>query len=159
MSMSRPPARLRCLHILDNLGMGGAEAWLMALLRYWRAGGPDAPEIDFLATGGRPSVFDDEARSLGAQIRYARYGRSNVASFTRGFRRLLRDGGYDAIHDHSDQASGWHFLLGSGVLPPVRVTHVHNTVYQTSNRYGVTMRRKLTANSAKRSSHSLPVTS
>src|SRR5262249_37210303 len=52
---------------------------------------------------------------------------------------------YDAIHDHQDYASGWHFLMGAGALPPVRVTHVHNPAYQIRNNYGVTLRRRVTA--------------
>jgi glycosyltransferase involved in cell wall biosynthesis len=115
---------LKVLHLVDGLGMGGAETWLMELLRYWRAnGGP--VEAHFLATGGHPRVFDDEARALGATIFYLRYGRRDLASFVPGFRRVLRRGGYDALHDHQDYASGWHYLMGLGELPPVRVTHVH----------------------------------
>ena len=65
--------------------------------------------------------------------------------FAKKFRQLLREGQYDAVHDHQDYASGWHFLMGAGVLPPVRVTHVHNPAYQILNNYGVTLGRRLTA--------------
>ena len=33
---------------------------------------------------------------------------------------------YDAIHDHQDFISGWHFLMGGNLLPRRRVSHVHN---------------------------------
>lgn len=115
---------MRVLHVVDSLAMGGAETWLMELLRFWAR--RDRVEMDLLATGGRRQIFDDEAAALGARIHYVRYGRAQLASFRRAFRKILREGRYDAIHDHGDYASGWHWLLGLGVLPPVRVTHVHN---------------------------------
>jgi glycosyltransferase involved in cell wall biosynthesis len=136
---------LKVLQVIDNLGMGGAEVWLMELLRLWHRQGPEAPQIDFLATGGKRGVFDDEAQQLGARIHYVRYGRTQLPRFVMKFRRILREGRYQAIHDHQDYASGWHFLLGGSALPPVRVTHVHNPAYQIRNNYGVTLARRVTA--------------
>jgi glycosyltransferase involved in cell wall biosynthesis len=115
---------LKVLHLVDSLGVGGAETWLVSLLRFWRAQG--GVQTDILATGGVRSVFDDEATALGARIHYLRFGRDNLAVFARGFRRILADGGYDALHDHQAGASGWHYLIGRGRLPPIRVTHVHS---------------------------------
>lgn len=128
---------------MDTLGMGGAETWLMEVLRLWSR--INLCQIDFLATSGNPGIFDDEARQLGAQVYYIRYGRAHLASFVRDFRRILREGHYEAIHDHQDYASGWHFLIGADSLPRIRVTHVHNPSYQIRNNYGVTLGRRVTA--------------
>lgn len=140
---------LKVLHLIDNLGMGGAEAWLIELARLWQAEG-GLVRMDILATGGRPGALDAEATALGARIHYLRFGRGELPAFAAGFRRLLRDGGYDALHDHQDHASGWHYLIGGGRLPPVRITHVHNPAYQMVSNYGVTARRRLTGRIGKR---------
>ena len=140
MNQERP---IRVLQVIDSLSMGGAETWLMEVLRLWSKS--DVCRIDFLATSGKPGIFDEEARRLGAQIHYMRYGRANVSQFARQFRQLLRKEQYHAIHDHQDYTSGWHFLMGGSALPPVRVTHVHNPAYQIRNNYGVTLSRRLTA--------------
>jgi glycosyltransferase involved in cell wall biosynthesis len=124
------PRPIRVLQIVDTLGMGGAETWLMELLRLWHREGSGSIQMDFLATSGNRGIFDDEAASLGARISYLRYGRSKAVSFARGFREILRNGQYSAIHDHQGYASGWHFAMGSGLLPRVRVTHIHNAVRQ-----------------------------
>jgi len=137
--------RLKVLHLIDNFGMGGGEVWLLELVRFWRRQGSEAPEIDFLATSGGEGLLDEEVRRLGAKIFYLRYGRSHIGSFVREFRRILKRGAYDAVHDHQDYASGWHFLMGAGALPPVRVTHIHNPAYQIRNNYGVTFARRITA--------------
>ncbi len=147
-AVDAPATQLKVLQLIDGLGMGGAETWLMELVRYWRAEGRPIT-THFLATGGRPALFDDEARALGASIFYLRYGRRDLLSFTAGFRRILRSGRYDALHDHQDYASGWHYLMGLGALPPVRVTHVHNPAYQILSNYGVTPGRRLAARAGK----------
>jgi glycosyltransferase involved in cell wall biosynthesis len=128
--------------------MGGAETWLMEVLRTWAK--TKVAQLDFLITSGNRGIFDDEAMQLGAQIHYLRYGRSHLFSFARGFRKLLRSTHYDAIHDHQDYTSGWHYLIGRNALPRVRVTHVHNPAYQILNNYGITHLRRLTARVGKR---------
>ena len=134
---------IRALQVVDTLGMGGAETWLMEVLRLWSKTG--ACQLDFLVTSGQRGIFDDEAVKLGAKIHYVPYARAHLPRFVQEFRRLLRKGRYDAIHDHQDYTSGWHFLMGTGSLPPVRVTHVHNPAYQIRNNYGVTLGRRVTS--------------
>jgi glycosyltransferase EpsF len=138
-------SRLKVLQIIDTLGMGGAETWLMEVLRFWRSDVTSNPQMDFLVTSGKAGVFDEEARHLGAKIFYVPFQRNHLIKFAREFRGILSEGGYDAIHDHSDYVSGWHFLLGAGYLPRARITHVHNPSYQIKHNYGVTFVRRLTA--------------
>jgi glycosyltransferase involved in cell wall biosynthesis len=128
--------------------MGGAETWLMEVLRQFSAN--SAGEIDFLVTSGNAGLFDDEARRLGSRIYYLRYSRRNLGQFAAGYRRVLSTRRYHAIHDHQDFASGWHLLLGRGLLPAVSVTHVHNPSYQIRNNYGVSTARRLTGGIGKR---------
>jgi glycosyltransferase involved in cell wall biosynthesis len=137
----------RVLHVVDNLGVGGAEVWLMELLRHWAANG--AVRMDFLATSGHEGTFDAQARALGAEIHYLKYGRGHIRRFTAGIRRILREGGYDAVHDHHDYASGWHYLAAGAALPPVRISHVHSPWMQISVHYGGTLQRRLAASGGK----------
>jgi len=131
-------AQIRVLQVISSLGMGGVETWLMEVLRLWSKDG--SAHMDFLATSGKRDLFDDEAGSLGAHIYYVPSQRGHLLRFAREFRGLLRAGQYDAIHDHEHRTSGWHFLMGTGLLPPVRVTHMHDL-----NKGGVTLGRRVTA--------------
>lgn len=136
-------APLKVLHVIDTLGMGGAETWLLEVLRIWSRTG--LGQMDFIATSGNVGIFDAEAQKLGARIAYIRFGRGELPKFVRDFRHVLRTGRYHAIHDHQDYASGWHFLSGGALLPAIRVTHVHNPAYQIRNNYGVSLARRITA--------------
>ena len=139
---------IKVLQIIDTLGMGGAETWLMEVLRRWAGNG--AGQMDFLSTSGQRGFFDEEARKLGGTLHYVPYGRRNLPGFARAFRRILREGGYDAVHDHQDYASGWHFLLGGAALPKVRVTHVHTSAHVFAANHAASPLRRLTAQLGKR---------
>ena len=145
MSDKRP---LRTLQVVHMLGMGGVETWLMELLKYWQKTG--GVEMDLLLTSGNRGIFDDEARKLGARLFYVPYLRSDLRAFIRKFRRILREGRYDVIHDHSDYVTGWRFLMGLGVLPKVRVTHVHNPWLHIEANYAVNPLRRLSTLIGKR---------
>lgn len=120
---------LRVLQVFSALGMGGAETWLMALLRYFAKDSEALPfrvRFDVLLTGGEKSVFDEEAQALGSRLFYVRYSQKRLLPFRRELKRILKRGRYHAIHDHQSYAAGIHFLLGVGQLPPVRIAHFHN---------------------------------
>lgn len=138
---------LRVLQVFSVLGVGGAETWLMSLLRYFREQNDSLPvkvKFDILLTGGRKAVFDEEASALGARLFYVPFTRRTAISFVRQFRRILAEGNYDAIHDHQDYIGGLHFLMGAGLLPRIRVAHVHNPLLHLSN-YLTGASRRLTS--------------
>lgn len=133
----------RVLHVVSSLGMGGAETWLMQILKYQNAHKElDFPKMDFLITNGKKDVFDKEAANLGAQLHYITLDKDSTFHFIRDFRKLLKDNNYAAIHNHQDYLSGWHFLFGLFRLPPVRITHVHNPSYQIYENYGTSFGRR-----------------
>jgi glycosyltransferase involved in cell wall biosynthesis len=135
---------LRVLQVFSVLSVGGAETWLMALLKYFNESADSLPvkvKCDILLTGGEPSVFDEEAKSLGARLYYVPFSRRHPIRFLREFRRILKAGHYDVIHDHQDYIAGLHFAMGLGRLPGVRIAHVHNPSYQRAE-YGKGLMRR-----------------
>lgn len=146
-NQTEPSGEMRVLQVMNALGVGGGETWIMALLRHFRdqrRDGRPAVQFDLLLTQGEKSVFDDEAVALGARLHYLRFSRGTIGSFARRFRRLLRQGNYHAIHDHHDFVAGWHFLMGGGILPDARVVHLHNPVLHIDANYALSPVRKLT---------------
>jgi glycosyltransferase involved in cell wall biosynthesis len=133
----------RVLHIIDSFHMGGAETWLMEIVRYAHETGHPLPAFDFVAAGGEKAIFDDEIIAHGCRIFYLKLDKRNIFSFIRGFRKILRENEYHAIHDHQDFLSGWHLLFGAGLLPNVRISHVHNPYDQLRSKYGISLRRRL----------------
>lgn len=122
----------RVLQVMNALSMGGGETWLMALLRYLKEAGDDLDvrlKFDVVLTSGRKALFDEEAEALGAKLYYLPYSRKRLAPFTQGMRRILAAGRYQVIHDHQDYPAGIHFLCGWGLLPTLRIAHIHNAIH------------------------------
>jgi len=116
----------RILHIIDSFVAGGAQTWLLATVKFLHAHPELNTRFDFLLSGGEPRIFDEEVKSYGSKLFYIRYSFDDFLRFRKKFRALLRENKYDAIHDHEDFISGWHFLLGAGLLPKSRISHLHN---------------------------------
>jgi len=116
----------KVLHIIDSFGSGGAETWLLACVRYLKQHPELNLHFDFLASGGKPGVYDDELKSEGSTNFYKQYSLGIFFRFRKRFREILSAGNYCAVHDHQDFISGWHFLAGGKRLPSVRVAHLHN---------------------------------
>jgi len=116
----------KVLHIIQGFGTGGAETWLLQVAEYVQKHPEAGLVIDFLAAGGEAYRYDEAIKATGARIFYITYSMSKLTAFRKAFVDLLKREQYDAIHDHQDFASGWHFLLGIGHLPAVRISHLHN---------------------------------
>lgn len=145
-------SEVRVLHVFSVLSVGGAETWLMALLKYFREADGRLPvkvACDILLTGGAPAFFDEEAKTLGARLFYVPFSRRHPFKFMREFRRILAAGNYDVIHDHQDYMAGLHLLMGLGLLPANRIAHVHNPFYQRTNN-GQDLIRRLAGTTGKR---------
>jgi glycosyltransferase involved in cell wall biosynthesis len=117
----------KALHIIYGFGTGGAETWLVQVMKYVQANPQLGLQIDFLATGGERQVFDDEIIKAGARIFYLKYDLKKILSFRKSFVALLEKEKYTVIHDHQDFVSGWHFLAAIGHLPDKRIVHLHNS--------------------------------
>jgi glycosyltransferase involved in cell wall biosynthesis len=115
--------RLRILHALGSLDPGGVETWLLGVLKHIDRG---EFQFDFCTFGPRAGLRAREAEMLGAKVLRCPIG-SNVWSFSRRFRRILREGHYDIVHSHVHLFSGailrWAYAEGV----PVRIAHSHNS--------------------------------
>jgi lipopolysaccharide/colanic/teichoic acid biosynthesis glycosyltransferase len=95
---------MRILHIVGKLDRGGAETWLVQVLRHIDR---DKFQMDFLVHTNEPGAYDQEVRALGARILPC-FSPSKPAQYAQQFRQVLRSyGPYDAIHTHVHHFSGY----------------------------------------------------
>jgi glycosyltransferase involved in cell wall biosynthesis len=134
---------IKVLHVISSLGMGGVETWLVELVKHWHGAHERKVTVDFLVTRGETDVFDSEMIAMGSKVHYTHLNRNSLVQFSSDLRRILVEGQYDAIHDHQEFLSGWHFALAGHHRPSVRIAHFHNASYQLTENYGVNSRRKL----------------
>jgi glycosyltransferase involved in cell wall biosynthesis len=114
---------VRVLQVLGGMNRGGAETWLMHLLRNMDR---TKVHIDFLVHTTTECAYDAEIKNLGSRIlacpwpqRPIRYGQK--------LRRLLHaHGPYDAVHSHVHHFSGWVLRVARQAGVPLRIAHSHN---------------------------------
>ncbi|MBI5441735.1 MAG: glycosyltransferase [Deltaproteobacteria bacterium] len=111
------------LHIVSRLARGGAETWLMHVLRRTAGSGM---QMDFATHRGRAGDYEAEARSLGSRV--VCVGRPLwAASYVRNLARALRAWGpCDVVHCHVPYVGGLALWVAHQRGVPVRVCHVHS---------------------------------
>ncbi|HEY3296728.1 MAG TPA: glycosyltransferase [bacterium] len=119
--MRRP---LRILHVVGGMGRGGAEMWLMHMLR-----GMDRSHfrMDFLVHTEKPCAFDEEIRALGSQVIPCMHPHQPLV-YAANFRRIAAEHGpYDIVHSAVHHFSGYVLRLAAHCGIPGRIAHSHNS--------------------------------
>lgn len=135
---------MKIVHVLDSLGMGGAETWLLGQLNHLQHHPELSVEVYFILTGKSRGVLHSDFSQLATEIYEIPLGVSKNWRNVKGLRKVFRDLNFDAVHFHSDFLSGSSQFLLLGLLPPVVVTHFHNPKYQQDHLYGVSNSKRLT---------------
>jgi glycosyltransferase involved in cell wall biosynthesis len=117
--LSKP---IRILHVVGGMDRGGAETWLMHILRNIDR---QQFQMDFLVHTDQHYAYSDEAQSLGSKIIVCP-GRYQSWVYTSSFKKILKEHGpYDIVHTHLHHFSGFALYLAKQAGIPVRVIHSH----------------------------------
>jgi glycosyltransferase involved in cell wall biosynthesis len=100
---------------------GGVETWLLNVLKYIDR---DLLEFHFCTFGPNPGLFAGEVERLGGRILPCPRG-LNPWSFHRRFRKILREGNYDAVHSHVNLFSGAVLRWAEAEGVAMRIAHSH----------------------------------
>jgi glycosyltransferase involved in cell wall biosynthesis len=122
MKTTESPRRIRVLHVVGGMSRGGAETWLMHVLRHIDR---ERFQMDFLVHTAERCAYDNEVRALGARILPC-LGLTRPWSYAKNFRRILAAyGPYDVVHSHVHHYSGYTLRLAQRAGVPVRIAHSH----------------------------------
>jgi glycosyltransferase involved in cell wall biosynthesis len=113
---------IRILHVIGKMTRGGAETWLMHILRNIDR---EIFKIDFLVGTTEPGAYDDEIRSLGSRIICCTKP-ANLWQYGQKFQQILSEyGPYDIVHSHVHHYSGYILQLAARAGIPMRIAHSH----------------------------------
>ena len=112
---------MRVLHVLGELRHSGAEIML-------EAAGPSfadrGVESEVVSTGADVGSLASRLASAGYRVHHVPFGKS-PGFFLRMY-RLMRGGGYDVIHLHTERANFWFGLVALTARPRRVVRTIHN---------------------------------
>lgn len=113
---------MRILHVVGKLDRGGAETWLVQILRHIDR---KKYQMDFLVHTTNPGAYDGEVLSLGARI-IPCLGHTDPMRYARNFNRILRRcGPYDCVHSHVHLFSGYVAAIAAANRVPLRLVQSH----------------------------------
>lgn len=114
---------IRVLHVLGALNRGGAETWILNVLRHIDR---DRFRLDFAVHTSQPAAYDDEARALGARI-FPCLRPHRPLRYLRNLRRILEsEGPYDVVHSHVHHYSGIVLWQARRCGVRTRLAHSHS---------------------------------
>ena len=116
--------KIRVLHVIRHMNVGGAETFIMNM---YRNIDKNKIQFDFLVFG--EGYFDTEIKSLGGNIFFMKYltevGERNFKKNLIDFFNLHNE--YKIVHSHLDQVSGIILEAAKKANVKCRISHSHNT--------------------------------
>lgn len=98
---NRPEEKIRVLHIVGSMGLGGIETMIMNLYRNLDRTRVD---FDFAINGDRGGYYEKEAVSLGAKLYHLTKRSDSLWKNQRELYRIVRKNKYDILHFHTQNA-------------------------------------------------------
>lgn len=119
----------KVLHLIHSFNRGGIENWLLTMMRQIPR---DICQMDFICKGADIGPLAGMVQELGAKVYHCPLGATHFG-FAQGLKRILIEGKYDILHNHSETYSGFPVWVAQQLGIPV-ITSFHNTNFapQTS---------------------------
>lgn len=114
---------VKVLQVIGSLDRAGAETMLMNIYRHL-----DQTQVvfDFVVYGEKKGDYEDEAISLGASIIHLQVPQKGYLHFYRNMQKIMRRGGYDAVHVHTLFNSGLVLRAARRAGIDKRICHSHS---------------------------------
>jgi glycosyltransferase involved in cell wall biosynthesis len=113
---------IRILHVVGGMDRGGAETWLMHVLRQIDR---DRFQMDFVTPTDQKYAYTDELQALGSRI-FPCLSPEQPRLYGANFRRILREyGPYDVVQVHIHHFSGYVLWLAQQEGIKTRIIHSH----------------------------------
>lgn len=122
---------VRVLQVVNSMGRGGIETWLMNVLRNIDY---ECFRFDFLVSTTQAYPYDDELQALGARI-LRRAGPTAPIAHLQDLRRIVTtEGPYDVIHAHGSAIVGATLKIAAESGVSIRIAHSHNAPKKVKRR-------------------------
>jgi glycosyltransferase EpsF len=115
----------RILQVVGAMNMGGAETFLMNILRNINR---DDYQFFFLCYLDGQYDYEDEIQKLGGKIiRVPDTRITNPFKFVKNVEMVIQDEQIDVVHSHVDFSSGYAMLAAKNANIKIRIVHAHST--------------------------------
>ena len=113
---------MKVLQIMNKADAGGISA---VLLRDYQVIDREAVQFDCAMPDTRLGPHGLQFQALGSQIIQLPLKSKHPLQYGKALRRILKEGGYDAVHVNSNETSFFPLLIAKSAGIPVRIAHAH----------------------------------
>jgi len=114
--------RIKVAHVLGKMDRGGAETWLMHVLRTIDR---EKYQLDFIVHTIEPGDYDEEIIQLGSKI-IPCLSSAQPWKYYKNMKRIFcAHGPYDVVHSHVHHFSGFVLKIAEKAGIPIRIAHSH----------------------------------
>lgn len=118
----------RIVHMLNSMGMGGVENFLMNVYRNIDR---EKYQFDFILQSDQKSYFEDEIEKLGGKIYKIPRVEKHPIKHTKELYKILKGGNYIAFHRHTASSVVFlDLLVAKKSRITRRIVHSHNTSHE-----------------------------
>lgn len=116
--------KIKVLHVIGALHIGGAENMAMNFLRYIDK---SRFQCDYLVFGKEVGEYESEAISLEAKVIHIDAPSEGYLAYARNLKTILQEGNYDVIHSHTLLNNGLTLKIARNIGIKKRISHSHST--------------------------------
>lgn len=124
--------KIRVIHCVGQLGMGGAETLIVNAFKYIDR---DHFQFDFLVFNEQQGFYDDEVRKLGGNIYYlSSLSKVGVYQYIKQLKKFFRQEQPDVVHSHMDWLGGFisYAAKQSGVKNVIVHSHANQKLFDSN---------------------------
>lgn len=115
---------LRVLHVIDNLGQGGVQRYLLSYLEHMNR---SKVTFDFVVQKEEEGCLEGRVRGMGSRVYHLPSAVSDRVEFKKRFERILRGGDYTIVEAHQNFRCLYPLLVAKHANVPIRIAHSHNS--------------------------------
>ncbi len=124
-------SKKRILHILYNLERGGAQEWLVNIIRQLK---DKEYQVDVLIFNEVESAIKDMILGFGSKIILCPNHRNPLLFSCNLYKILNKEPKYDAVHTHSSYHAGIELFVARMAGIPIRINHIRCDLLNTSQK-------------------------
>ena len=122
---------MRILHVLSELDNGGVAH----ILYDYCSRLSDRIDFDFVVSSSKKGMIEEQLIDLGCNVYHIPQIRGNLRKRNNELKRIIKNGEYDIVHDHSDYKGIFTMMIAKQCHIKTRISHSHRTVISESNRH------------------------